>query len=75
MLTPSERDFELLAGRDFDIIPVCREIPGDLETPVGAFLKIGRGDYAFLLESDDLDSPSGDCRHSDRIFALIFRLR
>ncbi len=51
MLTPSERDFELLAGRDFDIIPVCREIPGDLETPVGAFLKIGRGDYAFLLES------------------------
>ncbi len=51
MLTPSENDFELLAGRDFDIIPVCREIPGDLETPVGAFLKIGRGDYAFLLES------------------------
>ena len=51
MLTPSEKDFELLAGRDYDIIPVCREIPGDLETPVGAFLKIGRGDYAFLLES------------------------
>ena len=50
MLTPSEADFELLAGRDFDIIPVCREIPGDLETPVGAFLKIGRVDYAFLLE-------------------------
>ncbi len=51
MLTPSEADFELLAGRDFDIIPVCREIPGDLETPVGAFLKIARGEYAFLLES------------------------
>ncbi len=51
MLTPSEKDFELLAGRDYDIIPVCREIPGDLETPVGAFLKIGHGDYAFLLES------------------------
>src|SRR5271166_2618536 len=53
MLTPSEQDFELLAGRDFDIIPVCREIPGDLETPVGAFLKIGRGGekwarYTFL---------------------------
>src|SRR5260370_11380175 len=51
MLTPGESDFELLGDRDFDIIPVCREIHGDLETPVGAFLKIGRGDYAFLLES------------------------
>jgi anthranilate synthase component 1 len=51
MLTPSEADFEVLAGRGFDIVPVCREIPGDLETPVGAFLKISRGDYAFLLES------------------------
>jgi anthranilate synthase component I len=51
MLTPSEADFELLAGREYDIIPVCREIAGDLETPVGAFLKVGRGDYAFLLES------------------------
>ena len=43
MLTPSEAEFEGLAREDFDIIPVCREIPGDLETPVGAFLKIGRG--------------------------------
>ena len=51
MLSPGERDFELLAARDFDIIPVCREIPGDLETPVGTFIKIGRGDYAFLLDS------------------------
>src|SRR5215469_2816632 len=51
MLTPSEAEFEKLAGGEFDIIPVCREIPGDLETPVGAFLKIGCGDYAFLLES------------------------
>ena len=34
MLTPNEAEFEKLAGGEFDIIPVCREIPGDLETPV-----------------------------------------
>ncbi len=51
MLTPSEREFEALAAEDFDLVPVCREIPADMETPVSAFLKINRGDYGFLLES------------------------
>ena len=51
MLMPSERDFEALAAKNFNLIPVCREIAADLETPVSAFLKIARGDYAFLLES------------------------
>jgi anthranilate synthase component 1 len=30
---------------------VWREILADLETPVSAFLKLSRGDFAFLLES------------------------
>jgi anthranilate synthase component 1 len=30
---------------------VFEEVAADLETPVSAFLKIARGDYAFLLES------------------------
>jgi anthranilate synthase component 1 len=51
MLTPSEREFEDLAKQGFNLIPVFREIAADLETPVSAFLKIARDDYAFLLES------------------------
>ena len=34
-----------------NLVPVCREIMADLETPVSAYLKIARGDYSFLLES------------------------
>jgi anthranilate synthase component 1 len=34
-----------------NLVPVCREIRADLETPVSAYLKIARGSYSFLLES------------------------
>src|ERR1700744_5124563 len=51
MLTPSEREFDALAAKGFNLVPVCREIAADLETPVSAFLKAARGDYSFLLES------------------------
>ncbi len=51
MLTPSEREFEDLAKQGFNLIPVFREVAADLETPVSAFLKVARDDYAFLLES------------------------
>ncbi len=51
MLTPNEREFEALAAKGYNLIPVWREIAADLETPVGAFLKVARGEYAFLLES------------------------
>jgi len=34
-----------------NLVPVYREILGDLETPVSAFYKLGGGDYAYLLES------------------------
>jgi anthranilate synthase component 1 len=35
-----------------NLIPVYREIPGDLETPVSAYYKLaGRSTYSFLLES------------------------
>ena len=34
-----------------NLVPVCREIQADLETPVSAYLKIARGKYSFLLES------------------------
>src|SRR5216683_7620434 len=51
MLQPTEKDFERLAADGFNLIPVFEEVAADLETPVSAFLKIARGDYAFLLES------------------------
>jgi anthranilate synthase component 1 len=34
-----------------NMVPVCRDIQADLETPVSAYLKIARGNYSFLLES------------------------
>jgi anthranilate synthase component 1 len=37
--------------KDGNLVPVCRDIQADLETPVSAYLKIARGDYSFLLES------------------------
>src|SRR5579875_4113584 len=51
MLTPSLAECEMLAHRGFNLIPVALEVAADLETPVSAFLKVARGDYAFLLES------------------------
>ena len=50
MYQPSFEEFKVLAGQG-NLIPVYREILADLETPVSAFLKVGGGDYAFLLES------------------------
>jgi len=52
MLIPDEREFERLAAAGYNLIPICREIAADLETPVSAFLKVAANrDYAFLLES------------------------
>jgi anthranilate synthase component 1 len=51
MLQPTENEFERLAAKGFNLIPVFEEVAADLETPVSAFLKIARDDYAFLLES------------------------
>ena len=37
------------------LIPVWREVPFDLDTPVAAFAKVRRGSFSFLLES----APAG----------------
>jgi anthranilate synthase component 1 len=50
MLIPSFNEFSRKA-RDGNLIPVYHEILADMETPVSAFRKIDRGNYAFLLES------------------------
>jgi anthranilate synthase component 1 len=52
MLQPTlEQVKELARPGGGNIVPIYREVPADLETPVSAFLKVKRGQYSFLLES------------------------
>jgi anthranilate synthase component 1 len=48
--SPSLEQAKSLAAQG-NLVPIYREVPADLETPVSAFLKIARGRYSFLLES------------------------
>lgn len=50
MIYPSFKEF-LNLSKKANVIPVYKEINADLDTPVSAFLKIKKDDYAFLLES------------------------
>ena len=50
MHEPDLDEFRELTRRG-NLIPVCREILADLDTPVSAFLKIDDGGDAFLFES------------------------
>ena len=50
MFKPSLEEFKKLA-KSGNLIPVYKEILADLDTPVSAYMKIGDGDYSFLLES------------------------
>ncbi|RME46548.1 MAG: anthranilate synthase component I, partial [Chloroflexi bacterium] len=50
MIRPTFEEFEQLADQG-NLIPVYRELPADLETPVSVFLKLRSNEPAFLLES------------------------
>ncbi|HMB69073.1 MAG TPA: anthranilate synthase component I, partial [bacterium] len=50
MIRPTRKEYLALA-RPGKRVPVMREIFADTDTPVSAFLKIGDGSHAFLLES------------------------
>ncbi len=51
MLYPSTSEFLALCEKG-NLIPVYKELAGDLETPVSAYLKLARNSkYSFLLES------------------------
>jgi anthranilate synthase component I len=47
------RDAEAAKGGDSrkPLLPLCRDILADMETPVSAYCKVARGAYTFLLES------------------------
>jgi anthranilate synthase component 1 len=71
---PARGDVRTLA-RDGNLIPVCREILADLETPVSAFLKVHRGPYGFLLESVEGGEKWGRYSFLGTEPALVFRAR
>ncbi len=50
MYTPTLDEVRRLASQG-NLVPIYREVPADLETPVSAYLKVARGPYSFLLES------------------------
>jgi len=50
MYYPSLAEVKKLAGQA-NLAPIYREVTGDLETPVSAYLKVAKGDHSFLLES------------------------
>jgi len=50
MINPSLKEFLKLSQKG-NVIPVYKEISADLDTPVSAFLKIKKDNYAFLFES------------------------
>jgi anthranilate synthase component 1 len=50
MITPDYPTFERLSLRG-NLIPMFTEIPGDLDTPLSAFLKVDDSRNSFLLES------------------------
>ncbi|MBU4140422.1 MAG: anthranilate synthase component I, partial [Candidatus Omnitrophica bacterium] len=58
---PSKKEF-IKKARQGNLIPVYRELLADLETPVSAFLEIGRGEYSYLLES--VEGPESVARYS-----------
>jgi len=58
MISPSLKEFRRFAERG-NLIPVVAQIVSDVETPVGAFQKIGRNGFSFLFESAERNEESG----------------
>lgn len=48
-MTPER--FDALARAGYNRIPVTRDVPADLDTPLSVYLKLARGPYSYLLES------------------------
>ncbi|AGB40384.1 anthranilate synthase component I [Halobacteroides halobius DSM 5150] len=50
MYFPKQDDF-IKQAEEGKLIPVYKEVSGDMETPVSAFKKLKQGEYSYLLES------------------------
>jgi len=47
----TEQEFIELARQGYNRIPVFRQLPADLDTPLSIYLKLGNQPYTYLLES------------------------
>ena len=47
----TEQEFNELARQGYNRIPLVRELPADLDTPLALYLKVANGPYSYLLES------------------------
>lgn len=72
MYYPSLNEF-LKLSKQGNIIPVYREISADLDTPVSAYLKLNKSDYAFLLESVEGQEKIGRFSFLGNRPCLIFK--
>ncbi len=48
-MTPEQ--FHMLAAHGHNRIPLVREVPADLDTPLSTYLKLANGPYSYLFES------------------------
>lgn len=51
MLHITKEEFDRLACEGYNRIPLMREVLADLETPLGAYMKLANGPYSYLFES------------------------
>ncbi|HUW29482.1 MAG TPA: anthranilate synthase component I [Sulfuriferula sp.] len=47
----TEQEFNKLARQGYNRIPLTREMPADLDTPLSVYLKLANAPYSYLLES------------------------
>jgi len=75
MYYPTKEEFKQKANQG-NLIPVYKEILGDLETPVSAFYKISQeGKYAYLLESVEKGEKLGRYSFLGANPSIIFKSR
>ncbi|MFA5063243.1 MAG: anthranilate synthase component I [Candidatus Omnitrophota bacterium] len=72
MYHPSLKEFLELTKKG-NVIPVYKKINADLDTPVSAFLRIRKDDYAFLLESVEGQEKVARYSFLGSIPSLVFK--
>jgi anthranilate synthase component I len=73
MIYPSLDEFRAIA-QPGALVPVCREVLADLETPVSAYMKIARQQaYSFLLESVERAETIGKYSFLGANPSILFR--
>ena len=72
MYYPEGNEFKELSKKG-NFIPVYREILADMETPVSAFMKLGGGEFSYLLESGERGEKLGRYSFLGTSPTLIFK--